>query len=112
MLACLNHSTKLSRTFFRLWVQAMREVPRSVLWLYVPHEAARRNLRFEAEREGLDPARIVFASAATNEAHIARLRVADLAGSTCCHAARTSGSDALWAGVPMLSCRVRHVRGP
>ncbi len=105
VLACLNHSAKLSRTFFRLWAQAMREVPRSVLWLYVPHEVARRNLRVEAKREGFDPARIVFASAATNEAHIARLRVADLALDLLPCGSHTSGSDALWAGVPMLSCR-------
>jgi predicted O-linked N-acetylglucosamine transferase (SPINDLY family) len=105
VLACFNQTTKLSRAFFHLWVQAMREVPRSVLWLYVPHEITQRNLRREAKREGLDPARIVFAPKAANEAHIARLRTADLALDLLPYGSHTTGSDALWAGVPLLSCR-------
>ncbi len=105
VLACFNQTTKLSRAFFRLWVQAMKEVPRSVLWLYVPNEIAQRNLRREGEREGLDPARIVFAPKVPNEAHIARLRAADLALDLLPCGSHTTGSDALWAGVPLLSCR-------
>lgn len=105
VLACFNQAAKLSRAFFHLWAQAMREVPRSVLWLFVPHEITQRNLRREAEREGLDPQRIVFAPRAPNEAHIARLRVADLALDLLPCGSHTTGSDALWAGVPLLSCR-------
>jgi protein O-GlcNAc transferase len=105
VLACFNQTAKLSRAFFHLWAQAMREVPRSVLWLFVPHEITQRNLRREAEREGLDPQRIVFAPRAPNEAHIARLRVADLVLDLLPYGSHTTGSDALWAGVPLLSCR-------
>jgi protein O-GlcNAc transferase len=105
VLACFNQTTKLSRAFFRVWAQAMREAPRSVLWLFAPYEAAQRNLRREAEREGLDPARIAFAPKVGNEAHIARLRVADLALDLLPYGSHTTGSDALWAGVPLLSCR-------
>ncbi len=105
VLACFNQTNKLSRTFFHLWAQAMREVPGSVLWLYVPHELTQRNVRREAEREGLDPRRIVFASKVANEAHIARLRAADLALDLLPYGSHTTGSDALWAGVPLLSCR-------
>jgi protein O-GlcNAc transferase len=105
VLACFNQSTKLSRDFFQRWAQAMREVPQCVLWLYVPHEATQRNLRREAARERLDPARIVFAPPAPHEAHIARLRNADLALDVLPFGSHTTGSDALWAGVPLLSCR-------
>jgi len=105
VLACFNQTAKLSRAFFHLWAQAMQEVPRSVLWLFVPHEITQRNLCREAEREGLDPARIVFAPNAPNEAHIARLRAADLALDLLPYGSHTTGSDALWAGVPLLSCR-------
>mgnify|MGYP003694562883 CR=1 FL=1 len=110
VLACFNQTTKLSRAFFRLWVQAMREVPRSVLWLYVPHEITQRNLRREAEREGLDPARIVFAPNAPNEAHIARLRTADLSLDLLPYGSHTTGSDgAVGRGAAALVPR-RHVR--
>jgi protein O-GlcNAc transferase len=105
VLACFNQSAKLSRAFFGLWAQAMREVPGSVLWLYAPHAAAQRNLRREAQREGLDAERIVFAAKVGNAAHIARLRAADLALDVLPYGSHTTGSDALWAGVPLLSCR-------
>jgi predicted O-linked N-acetylglucosamine transferase (SPINDLY family) len=105
VLACFNHTTKLSRAFFRLWAQAMLAVPKCVLWLFVPHDVAQRNLRGEAERAGLDPARIVFAPNVPNAAHIARLRAADLALDLLPCGSHTTGSDALWAGVPLLSCR-------
>jgi protein O-GlcNAc transferase len=105
VLACFNQTTKLSRAFFRLWVRAMREVPESVLWLYVPLEVTQRNLRREAEREGLNAARIVFAPKLPNDAHIARLRTADIALDVLPYGSHTTGSDALWAGVPLLSCR-------
>src|SRR4029079_17599835 len=64
VLACFNQTYKLSRRFFGVWAQAMREVPRSVLWLYVPDAAAQRNLLAEAAREGLPAARLRFAPTA------------------------------------------------
>jgi predicted O-linked N-acetylglucosamine transferase (SPINDLY family) len=105
VLACFNQTYKLSREFLRLWARAMHEVPRSVLWLYVPNETAQRNLRREALREGLDSSRLVFAPTVTADAHIARLRAADLALDVLPVGSHTTGSDALWAGVPMLTCR-------
>lgn len=105
VLACFNQTYKLSRRFFGVWAQAMREVPRSVLWLYVPDAAAQGHLLAEAAREGLPAARLRFAPTAAPDAHIARLRAADLALDVLPCGSHTTGSDALWAGVPMLTCR-------
>ena len=103
VLACLNHSAKLSRTFFRLWAQAMREVPRSVLWLYVPHEVARRNLRVEAEREGLDP-RASCSLPRRRTKRTSRACAWPILRSTCCHAARTLRA-ATRCGLACRCCR-------
>lgn len=104
VLACLNQTYKLSREFFTLWMAALAAVPAAVLWLYVPLPLARDNLRAEADRAGIDPARIVFADQAPPVEHIARLRAADLALDVLPYGSHTTGSDALWAGVPLLSC--------
>ncbi len=63
------------------------------------------NLRLEAERAGVDPARLIFAPTLAQDAHIARLACADLALDTLPYGAHTTGCDALWMGVPMLTCR-------
>ncbi len=105
VLACFNQTYKLSRRFFAAWARALREAPRGVLWLYVPDAAAQRNLLAEAAREGLPAARVHFAPTVAPDAHIARLRAADLALDVLPCGSHTTGSDALWAGVPMLTCR-------
>jgi protein O-GlcNAc transferase len=86
-------------------VQAMREAPRSVLWLYVPDATAQHNLRREALREGVASERLIFAPTAAPDDHIARLRATDLVLDVLPYGSHTTGSDALWAGIPMLTCR-------
>ena len=76
-----------------------------MLWLYAPLPQSQENLRAEAARAGIDAARIRFAQNLPQDAHIARLRAADLALDTLPYGAHTTGSDALWAGVPLLTCR-------
>lgn len=105
VLACLNQTYKLRRAVFATWMEALRDAPRALLWLLVDDPRARANLRAEAERAGIDPERIVFALRLPQEAHIARLRCADLALDTLPYGSHTTGVDALWAGVPMLTCR-------
>ena len=105
VLACLNQTFKLRRVLFSVWMDALRAAPEAVLWLAVEQSRARSNLRAEAQRAGVDPERLVFAEALPQEAHIARLRCADLALDTLPYGAHTTGVDALWAGVPMLTCR-------
>jgi protein O-GlcNAc transferase len=105
VLACFNQTYKLTREFFGIWLETLRAVPQAVLWLYVPLPLARRNLLEEVERAGIAPSRIVFAERVDQATHIARLRTADLSLDVLPYGSHTSGSDALWSGVPLLSCR-------
>jgi predicted O-linked N-acetylglucosamine transferase (SPINDLY family) len=83
----------------------MREHDDAVLWLSVPHALARRNLADLAARCGVDPARVVFAPMVDQATHLARLQCADLAVDVLPYGSHTTGSDALFAGVPLLTCR-------
>jgi len=105
VLACLNQSHKLRRPLFAAWLSALRVRDDVVLWLLAGHPRMQQNLRAEAERAGVDPGRLIFARPVAQDAHIARLGCADLALDTLPYGAHTTGCDALWAGVPMLTCR-------
>ncbi|MFO1316060.1 MAG: tetratricopeptide repeat protein [Burkholderiales bacterium] len=105
VVACFNQPYKLSRRFLRLWIDAIRDVPDCVLWLFAPQETARANLAREAAALGMPATRVVFAPAVAQEAHVARLAAADLAVDVLPCGAHTTGSDALWAGVPLLTVR-------
>ena len=105
VVACFNQPYKLSRRFLALWVDAIRAVPDCVLWLFAPQEAARTNLARETAALGLPAARLAFAPPASHDAHMARLACADLALDVLPCGSHTTGSDALWAGVPMLTVR-------
>jgi len=105
VLTSFNNPNKLSADFFAIWMAALSASPAAVLWLYAPGDALRRHLRAAALAHGVDSGRILFAPAAAQIEHIARLRCADLALDVLPCGAHTTGSDALWAGVPLLSCR-------
>ncbi len=105
VLACLNHSYKLRRAEFSIWMHALRAQPHAVLWLLAGHPRSQANLCAEARRADVDPSRLIFAPLLPQEEHIARLRCADLALDTLPYGAHTTGVDALWAGVPTLTCR-------
>ena len=105
VLACLNQTYKLRRPFFSVWMEALRSQSDAVLWLLAGHPRAQANLRAEAAKSGVDPARLIFARRAAQDAHVARVACADLALDTLPYGAHTTGVDALWAGVPMLTCR-------
>jgi protein O-GlcNAc transferase len=104
VLACLNQSYKLTPPVFSIWMDVMARTPGAVLWLLAAGMRAEANLRAYAARAGVDPARLVFAPQVPQEPHIARLRCADLALDTLPYGSHTTGCDALWAGVPMLTC--------
>jgi protein O-GlcNAc transferase len=83
----------------------LRRVDNSVLWLSNMNETAIRNLRREAQDRGVDPIRLVFAQRLPrNEDHLARHKLADLFLDTLPYNAHTTASDALWAGLPVLTC--------
>jgi protein O-GlcNAc transferase len=100
-----NQSFKITPDVFDVWMRLLSRIEGSVLWLQAGHPAAMANLRSEAARRGVKSERIVFAPRlARNEDHLARHRLADLFLDTLPYNAHTSASDALWAGVPVVTC--------
>ena len=99
-----NNSYKFSPEIFGIWMQLLRGMDKSVLWLPQANEDATRNLRREAASRGIDERRLVFAPFLPwAEAHLARLRLADLFLDTLPYNAHTTAADALWAGLPVLT---------
>jgi protein O-GlcNAc transferase len=105
VFCCFNNTYKLNPWMFDIWMRLLREVPGSVLWLREESRTAGANLREEARARGVDPARIVFARRLPAFAdHLARHRLADLFLDTLPYNAHTTASDALAAGLPLLTC--------
>lgn len=103
VFCCFNNGYKISPDAFAIWMRLLREVEGSVLWLLRADEIAVRNLRSEAERAGVDPGRLVFADRVPLDRHLARHRCADLFLDTFVYNAHTTASDALWAGLPVVT---------
>jgi protein O-GlcNAc transferase len=99
-----NQTFKITPQAFDSLMKILSETPRSVLWLLECNPWAKANLRREAEARGVDPERLVFAPRAPQAQHLARQRCADLFLDTDPYNAHTSASDALWAGLPVLTC--------
>jgi predicted O-linked N-acetylglucosamine transferase (SPINDLY family) len=104
VFCCFNQPYKITPSVFDVWCRLLRAVDGSVVWLMADSAAARDNLRNEAARRRVDPNRLVFASKLPQESHLARLQWADLALDTLPYGSHTTGSDALWVGVPLLTC--------
>ena len=98
-----NNNYKIMPDTFDVWMRLLAQVDGSVLLLLADNDPAMRNLRREAADRGIDPARLVFAPRMNLPQHLARQRVADLSLDTlpCC--AHTTASDALWAGLPIVT---------
>jgi len=111
VFCCFNNNWKITRQVFDLWMRLLRNVDGSVLWLFRDNDCAERNLRREAAARGIEPARLVFAGRVPVEDHLARHRLADLVLDTLPYNAHTTASDALWAGLPLLTCRGRAFAG-
>jgi len=102
VFCCFNASWKFTAPIFNIWMRLLAQVEGSVLWLLDgPHAS---NLRKEAQARGIDPSRLVFAPKLAPDQHLARHQLADLFLDTLPYNAHTSCSDALWAGVPVVTC--------
>ncbi|MEO8302747.1 MAG: tetratricopeptide repeat protein [Betaproteobacteria bacterium] len=99
-----NNVYKITPAMFDVWMRLLEAVDGSVLWLLEGNVAAPANLRREASMRGVAPERLVFAPRMSNEYHLARHRLADLFLDTLPCNAHTTASDALWAGLPVLTC--------
>ena len=104
VFCCFNNAYKLNPHVFRSWMTIMKAVGGSVLWLSELHETAQRNLQSQAQAAGVDASRLVFAKRLNSAAeHLARHQLADLFLDTVPYNAHTTASDALWAGLPVLT---------
>ncbi|HET8871531.1 MAG TPA: tetratricopeptide repeat protein [Aquabacterium sp.] len=103
VFGCFNQSYKYTREMFTSWCRILKRVPSSILWLLVPDEPVRQQLRLEASRRGIDPGRLYFADFEKTERHRRRLPLIDVALDTVPCGGHTTTSDTLWAGVPVVS---------
>jgi len=111
VFCCFNAAWKITPAVFDVWMRFLGAVKGSVLWLLDDNATARRNLRRAAARRGVDPDRLIFASRTQPAKHLARHRLADLFLDTFPYNAHTTASDALWTGLPLVTCTGRTFDG-
>jgi protein O-GlcNAc transferase len=104
VFCCFNSNYKIEPEVFEIWMQLLKRVPGSILWLLRSSESVVRNLSREAELRGVSADRLIFSSHVPNEMHVARYRLADLFLDTFSYNAHTTAAEALWAGLPVLTC--------
>ena len=104
VFCCFNNAYKFSPELFAIWCRLLQTNQDSVLWLLAESDATRSNLLQEAARRGIAAQRLVFAERLPYDEHLARLGLADLFLDTFPFNAGTTASDALWAGLPVLTC--------
>jgi predicted O-linked N-acetylglucosamine transferase (SPINDLY family) len=103
VFCCFNNNYKILPEIFASWMRILKYVDGSVLWLFQANSWAADNLKKEAEKQGITPNRLVFAERVPLPEHLARHRQADLFLDTFPYNAHTTASDALWAGLPVLT---------
>ena len=107
VFACLNNSYKITPPIFAIWMRLLKAVGGSVLWVRADNEWMLKNLRREAQEQGVAPDRLVAAGRCPLPEHLARFRLADLFLDTLPYTAHSTAVDALWAGLPVLTCAGR-----
>lgn len=113
VFCCFNRNAKITPAVFDAWMEILKAVPRGVLWLKLHNAFPQRRLLQAAEDRGVSAGRLVFAKDVPEKAaHMARHRLADLFLDTFGHYnAHTTAADALWAGLPVLTCASEHFAG-
>jgi len=112
VFCCFNHHWKITPALFDVWMRLLLEIPGSVLWLRQDDGTTANTMRTEAAMRGVDPHKLIFAPrTARAEDHIARMALADLFLDTVPYNAHVTACDALWAGVPVVTCRAGAFAG-
>ena len=104
VFCCFNNPQKIMPEIFDIWMRLLHATEGSALWLITGNAKAAANLRLEAQKRGVAPERLIFAPKASVADHLARHRLANLCLDTLPYNAHTTASDALWAGLPVLTC--------
>lgn len=108
LFCSFNQSYKIDPKMFDCWMRILERTPKSCLWLFCGGEICERNLKNEAEKRGIGSQRMIFADKWPKVEHLARLAIADLALDTRIVNGHTTTSDALWAGVPVITLMGEH----
>lgn len=103
VFCCFNNNYKVTQPVFDIWMRLLSQVPGSVLWMLEDNADARVNMETAAVARGIDPKRLIFAPRKKLPEHLARHRLADLFLDTLPYNAHTTASDALWAGLPLVT---------
>ncbi len=103
VFCCFNQFLKINPEMLDIWGRLLAEIPGSVLWLLQEHEEGKANLEYEAEKRGVSRDRLIFSARTSLANHLKRLQLADLALDTFPCNSHTTASDALWAGVPLVT---------
>ena len=98
-----NNNYKITKVEFNIWMRLLKEIEGSVLWLFKSNKWAEANLKKEAFNNGVDASRLIFAEKLPHDEHLARHKFADLFIDTFNYNAHTTASDALWAGLPVVT---------
>ncbi|GGC83915.1 O-linked N-acetylglucosamine transferase, SPINDLY family protein [Undibacterium terreum] len=104
VFCCFNQTYKISPGMFDVWCKLLDAVPGSVLWLLSNTSVVEENLKQEASKRGVDSGRLIFAPRVKMDEHLARLQCADLFLDTIPYNAHTTCSEALWMGLPVVTC--------
>ncbi len=103
IFTCFNNNYKITKNEFNIWMRLLTEIEESVLWLYKSNQWSRKNLKKEALQRNIDPERLIFADKLPLNKHLARHSLGDLALDTFNCNGHTTTSDALWAGLPVIT---------
>jgi len=103
IFCCFNQNAKITPAIFNLWMNILKKVDGSILWLLEEDAVANNNLKKEAINKGVSSDRIIFSKRIDIKEHLSRISIADLFLDTFPYNAHTTASDSLWAGVPILS---------
>jgi predicted O-linked N-acetylglucosamine transferase (SPINDLY family) len=104
VFCCFSNNYKITPTTFDAWMRIIKAVPNSVLFLYCENKWAESNLMNEAEKRGVNKTRLSFCGRIERSQYLARYRLADLFLDTLPYNSGATASDALWAGLPVLTC--------
>jgi len=103
VFCCFNNNYKISPNEFDIWMRLLTKVEKSVLWLRKSNQISKINMKNEAQKRKVDPSRIVFADKLPMDEHLARHKLADLFIDTFAFNAHTTATEALWAGLPVVT---------
>lgn len=104
VFCCFNQSYKITPEMFDIWCRLLKNAPGSILWLHASNSHVKANLAREAENRGVAAGRLVMAPMMQTNEYLARLQCADLFLDTLPYNAGTTCSDALWMGLPVVTC--------